>query len=68
MLEALKEKVYAFAQPKVYEIAKGQLSKHERSDRFAAVHDELQEFIKTGLNLAEGLAYALHIDRRNILF
>ena len=52
--EALKEKVYAFAQPKVYEIAKGQLSKHERSDRFAAVHDELQEYIKSDLKLAEG--------------
>jgi polyribonucleotide nucleotidyltransferase len=52
--ETLKEKVYAFAQPKVYEIAKGKLSKHERSDRFSAVHDEVMEHIKTGLALAEG--------------
>jgi len=52
--EALKEKVYAFAQPKVYEIAKGKLSKHERSDRFATVHDEVMEHIKTGLALPEG--------------
>jgi polyribonucleotide nucleotidyltransferase len=52
--EALKEKVYAFARPKVYEIAKGKLSKHDRSDRFVALHDEVMEFIKTGLNLPEG--------------
>ena len=52
--EDLKAKVYAFAQPKVYEIAKGKLSKHERSDRFSSVHDEVMEHIKTGLNLPEG--------------
>jgi polyribonucleotide nucleotidyltransferase len=52
--EALRDKVYAFARPKVYEIAKGKLSKHERSERFSAVHDETQAFIKEGLNLAEG--------------
>ncbi len=52
--EELKKKVYAFAQPKVYEIAKGKLSKHERSDRFSAVHDEVQEHIKAGLELPEG--------------
>jgi polyribonucleotide nucleotidyltransferase len=52
--EALKEKVYAFAKPKVYEIAKGKLGKHERSDRFSTVHDEVQEHIKSGLNLPEG--------------
>jgi polyribonucleotide nucleotidyltransferase len=52
--ETLKEKVYAFAQPKVYEIAKGKLSKHERSEKFSATHDEVMEHIKAGLNLAEG--------------
>ena len=52
--EELKAKVYAFAQPKVYEIAKGKLSKHERSDRFKAVHEEVMEHIKAGLNLEEG--------------
>jgi polyribonucleotide nucleotidyltransferase len=52
--EALKEKVYAFAKPKVYEVAKGKLSKHERSDRFSAIHDEVMEHIKSGLELAEG--------------
>jgi polyribonucleotide nucleotidyltransferase len=52
--EELKAKVYAFAQPKVYDIAKGKLSKHERSERFSATHDEVMEHIKAGLNLAEG--------------
>ncbi len=52
--EALKEKVYAFAQPKVYEIAKGKLAKHERSDRFSALHDEVMAHIKAGLELPEG--------------
>ena len=52
--EALKEKVYAFAQPKVYEIAKGKLAKHERSDRFSALHDEVMAHIKAGFELPEG--------------
>jgi polyribonucleotide nucleotidyltransferase len=54
--EALREKVNAYAKPKVYEIAKGKLSKHERSDKFSALHDELQEHIKAGLELKEGEA------------
>jgi len=52
--EALREKVNAYAKPKVYEIAKGGLSKHERSDKFSALHDELQEHIKSTLELKEG--------------
>lgn len=52
--EALREKVYAFARPKVYEIAKSRLGKHERSDKFSAVGEELMEHIKAGLNLNEG--------------
>ncbi|WP_051107184.1 polyribonucleotide nucleotidyltransferase [Niabella aurantiaca] len=39
--EAIREKVYGFAQSKVYEIAKGKLSKHDRSDKFSGVYDEL---------------------------
>jgi polyribonucleotide nucleotidyltransferase len=54
--EALREKVNAYAKPKVYEIAKGKLSKHERSDKFSALHDEVQEHIKAGLELKEGEA------------
>lgn len=52
--EALREKVYAFAKQKVYEVAKGKFSKHERSDKFDAIKEELVTFLKTDLNLAEG--------------
>jgi polyribonucleotide nucleotidyltransferase len=53
--DVLRDKVYEFARPKVYEISKGKLSKHERSERFSAVHDETQEYIKSTLNLEEGV-------------
>lgn len=52
--ESLKEKVYSFAKQKVYEVAKGKFSKHERSDKFDAIKVELVEFLKKDLNLAEG--------------
>lgn len=52
--EAVREKVNAFAKDKVYAIAKAALSKHERSDKFSALHDEVMEHIKSGLSLAEG--------------
>ncbi|TXH20057.1 MAG: polyribonucleotide nucleotidyltransferase [Chitinophagaceae bacterium] len=39
--EAIKAKVYEFAQPKVYEVAKGKLSKHDRSERFSTIKDEM---------------------------
>ncbi|AHF15237.1 polyribonucleotide nucleotidyltransferase [Niabella soli] len=39
--ETLREKVYSFAKDKVYEVSKGKLAKHERSDRFDAIQDEL---------------------------
>ncbi|HRG81397.1 MAG TPA: polyribonucleotide nucleotidyltransferase [Chitinophagaceae bacterium] len=52
--ETLKEKVYGFAKQKVYEVAKGGLSKHERSDRFDAIKTELDEFLKKEYNVAEG--------------
>ncbi|MFT3901817.1 MAG: polyribonucleotide nucleotidyltransferase [Niabella sp.] len=41
--EALREKVYALAKQKVYEVAKGQLGKHERTDRFKAIEEELMQ-------------------------
>ena len=55
--EALKEKIYAFAQPKVYEVAKGRFSKHERSDRFDAIKTELVSYLKkeAGLTDADSL-------------
>ena len=52
--ESLKEKVYAFAKQKVYEVAKGKFSKHERSDKFDAIKVELVDFLKKDLNLGEG--------------
>ncbi|MBK6935570.1 MAG: polyribonucleotide nucleotidyltransferase [Chitinophagaceae bacterium] len=51
--EALKEKVYAFAQPKVYEVAKSFSGKHERSDRFDVIKDELISFLKQDAGLKE---------------
>lgn len=51
--EALREKVNAFAKDKVYEIAKGKLSKHERSTKFDEVKEQLKEFLKKDLGLAE---------------
>ncbi len=42
----LEEKVKSFAQQKVYEVAKGKFSKHERSDKFAAIKEELMAHLK----------------------
>ncbi len=52
--EAIREKVNAFAKQKVYEVAKGKYSKHERSDKFDAIREELMEFLKKDLNVADG--------------
>lgn len=51
--EVLKEKVYAFAQPKVYEVAKSFSGKHERSDRFDAIKEELIAYLKQDAGLGE---------------
>jgi polyribonucleotide nucleotidyltransferase len=52
---ALEEKVNAFAKEKVNEIARGKFSKHERSDKFSALRDELMEHLKAGLPEGEEL-------------
>ena len=39
--ESLCEKVYSFAKDKVYAVSKGKLSKHERTDQFKAIEEEL---------------------------
>ena len=44
--EAIREKVYAFAKQKVYEVAKAGLSKHERSDKFEAIEEELKAHLE----------------------
>ncbi len=51
--EVLRDKIYAFAQPKVYEVAKGKLGKHERTDRFASIKSEVIQFLKKDMGLAE---------------
>jgi polyribonucleotide nucleotidyltransferase len=52
--EILREKVTAYAKSKVYEIAKGKLSKAERSDKFSDLHDEVIENLKKEMNIPEG--------------
>ena len=52
---ALEEKVAAFAKQKVYEVAKGKFSKHERSEKFSTIKDELIEHLKAGLPEGEEL-------------
>jgi polyribonucleotide nucleotidyltransferase len=52
--EEVREKVNSFAKDKVYEVAKSALGKHERSDKFEAIQDELLEFLKTEYKVAEG--------------
>lgn len=53
--EALQEKVNAFAKQKVYEVAKGALPKHERSDKFAVIKEELINYLKSELPEGEAL-------------
>lgn len=50
----LREKVNAFAKTKIYEVAKAALNKHERSDRFEKVGEELLEHLKGEYKVAEG--------------
>jgi polyribonucleotide nucleotidyltransferase len=52
--DELKAKVYAFTEKKVYEVAKGALSKSDRSDKFDAIKEELIENLKKEYNVAEG--------------
>jgi len=46
--EAIREKVYAFAKQKVYDVAKGQHSKHERSEKFENIEEELMKYLEEG--------------------
>ena len=52
--ETLREKVNAFASSKVYEVAKSGSSKHERSDKFDQIQEDLMAHLKTEYNIAEG--------------
>ncbi|MFI5128924.1 MAG: polyribonucleotide nucleotidyltransferase [Chitinophagales bacterium] len=51
--EELREKVNAFAKDKVYAIAKSALAKHERSDKFDVLKDELLEHLKAEYKIPE---------------
>ncbi len=50
----LRAKVNAFASTKVYDIAKSGSSKHDRSDNFKKVEEELLENLKVQYSIAEG--------------
>ncbi len=52
--EELREKVNAFGKEKVYEVAKGALAKHDRSDKFKAIQEELMEYLKKEYIQEEG--------------
>lgn len=52
--EEVREKVTAFGKQKVYEVAKGALAKHDRSDKFKAIGDELMAHLKAEYSVAEG--------------
>lgn len=51
--EELRTKVNAFAESKVYEVAKAALSKHERSDKFDEIKEALTEYLKKEYNVAD---------------
>src|SRR6266487_1749196 len=50
----LRTKVNSFAESRIYEVAKGALSKHERSDKFDEIKEGLLEYLKKEYNVAEG--------------
>jgi polyribonucleotide nucleotidyltransferase len=52
--EELREKVNAFAKEKVLAIAKSALAKHDRTDKFDALKDELFEYLKAEYKIPEG--------------
>jgi len=52
--EELRTKVNAFAESKVYEVAKAALSKHERSDKFDEIKEALTGYLKKEYNVADG--------------
>src|SRR5690349_6195941 len=52
--EELRAKVNAFAKEKVYEVSKGALSKHERSDKFDEIKDALFEQLNKDYSVADG--------------
>lgn len=52
--EKLKEQVIDFSKNKIYEVAKGALSKTDRKNRFEKIEEDLLEYLKKERNVAEG--------------
>ncbi len=52
--EELKAKVNFFTESKIFDVAKGALSKHERSDKFEEIEEALVEYLEKEYNVAEG--------------
>ena len=52
--DELRARVNSFAESKIYEAAKGALSKHERSDKFDEIKEGLLEYLKKEYNVADG--------------
>jgi polyribonucleotide nucleotidyltransferase len=61
--EELRSKVNSFAKEKVYEVSKGALSKHERSDKFDEIRDALFEQLKKDYSVAEGEELDKNIEK-----
>ncbi|MEO5945559.1 MAG: polyribonucleotide nucleotidyltransferase [Chitinophagaceae bacterium] len=61
--EEVREKVTAFAKQKVYEVAKGALAKHDRTDKLKAIGEELMEHLKAEYIVAEGESLADNIKK-----
>jgi polyribonucleotide nucleotidyltransferase len=51
--ETLRAKVNSFAETKIYEVAKGALSKHQRSDKFDEIKNALIEYLKNEYKVTE---------------
>ena len=52
--EEVRKKVYAFAESKVLDVARGKHAKHDRSYMFTDIGDQLMEHLKTEYNIGEG--------------
>src|SRR5205085_5757479 len=51
---ALQATVKSFTEQKIYEVAKGALSKHQRSNKFDEIKDALLQYLKTEYKTPEG--------------